>query len=302
VATAWKLHALVSATPSLTLTQLASGRVSSGIQKFVGRSAGDVYPLFQGITDATPEFSFETQELVRLINACGITGTSLAQTDWYFKKCTDLGTVVAAGTSAHERHRMTQGFLWWDRISAEHNGIATASCRAVATWDGSNNPLVRTGSTALSGTVAADQFFSCGPVFLNSAQVAGVMGVDVELNATVKILSADGEPWPTMICLYEINPVVTIRTLSADSWSLAGVAGVPLSAMSVYLRKYANDGDRVADATEAHLKFTASAGLITVDESAGNLNDEASTTLTVALRSASAGSAPLTVAVAAITT
>lgn len=297
VSTVHVLHGIVNS--STFISQISSARPMTDIQTLIAQSAGLPYPLFTATMGVNPAVPFETTQLKTILDLSGaltsIVDLSGANTDLYFKKVADLGRRVADASSAHMRFRMSQAFLSLDRISAGHNSEAVASCRLGTTYDGTNNPLVPAGSQTLSGTPASAFHYVAGPVSLNigagAAVLPGVQDITIEFNRDVLQIGSDGELYPTFVASRFYSPVVTIRCLE-HVWASFGINGSALTGATFYLRKVAATG-RVANATAEHIAFTATAGLVHVDEATGGNNDESMVTVRCTLVGADATTEPI---------
>lgn len=296
ISTSHVLHG-VNLGGSTFISQIQSGRPATNVQRLVAESAGLPYPLFTATMGVNPAFTLEATQLKSLLDltgaVTGIADLSGGNTDLYFKKVTDLGRRLADATAGHMRFRMSQAFYALDRITAGHNSEAVASGRVGTTYDGSNNPLVPAGSTALAGTPVGATHWLAGPVALNTVQLPGVADITIDFGRQVMEMGADGELYNTFAACMFYAPVVTIRSYE-HCWATYGLNGTALTAMSLYLRKVGTTG-RVADATAEHIKFTSSTGVIHVEESTGGGNEPSMTTVTVQLVSSSASTEPITV-------
>lgn len=295
VSTLYALHGIVNS--STFLSQISNARLTPDIQTIIAQSAGLSFPLFTGNMSTNPSVSFDCTQVKTILDLSGalasIIDLSGANTDLYFKKIADLGRRVADNSSAHMRFRMSQAFLSLQSITAGHASEASASCLLGTTYDGSNNPLVPAGSQTLSGTPTSAQHFVAGPVVLNTVQLPGVESITIDFGRQLIQLGGDGELYTTFAACGSYSPVITVRC-TEHAWATYGLNGTALTAMSVYLRKVATTG-RVADGTAEHVKFTATSGLITVDESSGGANDPSMTTVRITLVGANATTEPIAV-------
>jgi hypothetical protein len=303
VSTLHVLHGVVSG--STMISQVVNARAIADIQTLVAESAGLPFPLFVGNMGQNPGLPLETTQVKTVLDTTGaltsISDLSGFNTDLYFKAVQDLGRRVADATLGHLRFRMSQAFMTLDRITAGNRTEAVASARIGCTFDGTNAPLVPAGSLALAGVPSSAEHFVAGPVFLNTVQLPGVQDITIEFNRVLMEVSGDGELYNTFAAMQSYSPVITIRT-PTNPWTTYGLNGTVLTAGSFYLRKVAPTG-RVADGTAEHIKFAATAGLITVDESTGGNNEQSMTTVRVTLVGANATTEPITVNTAiAITT
>lgn len=306
VSTVHILHGIK--TPSQFYSQVEDATPQSGLSSLIGAPAGLVSPLFMGVRGAKPSVSFRTTQLATLLAECGLYGADLSagNTDIFYRKVTNFGTREADATTTHTRMRMTKAFMNWRSITARHQSEATAEVNLTAMYDGTNAPIVSTGSLALSGTPTAAEFFGLGPISINTVALPGDTEMTIDLGVEILTAGSNSESYDSFIAVKSVRPVITIRSLSIESWASYGIIGTALTSFAGYLRKCNADASGgvayVADATAQHIKFTASAGIITVDQTSGGGSSEAGTTLKIYLRSASASTAPLTIATASAIT
>jgi hypothetical protein len=295
VSTIYVLHGIQNS--STFISQINSARPSPQLELLIAEAAGLPFPLFAGTMAANPETPFETPQVKTILDLTGalssIVDLSGANTDLYFKKVQDLGRRVADATTVHLRFRMAQAFLALDRITAGHKTPAVASCRLGTTYDGTNKPIVPAGSLALAGTPTAAQHFYAGPVWLNTVSLPGVQETTFDFQRQLLLIGGDGELYNTFAAMMIYRADITIRC-TEHAWQTYGLDGTALTAGSFYLRKGIATG-RDADGSATHIKFAATAGLITVDESSGGGNEASLTTYRVTCVGADAATEPITV-------
>jgi hypothetical protein len=303
VSTMYALHGILNS--STFISQISNAQVSSGLEYYIAQAAGMPYSQFVATMAANPGVTFDTPQLKTVLDLSGamtgIASLAAANTDLHFKKISDLGRRVADATAEHLRFRMAQAWLGVESITAGHRSVASASVRLGTTYDGSNVPLVPAGTLALAGTPTAALHYVSGPVYLNTVALPGVQDITIDFGRNYIEAGGEGELYNTFAALGSYNPVITIRC-TEHKWDTYGLAGTALTAGSFYLRKLATTG-RVADGTAEHIKFAATAGLITVDDSSGGNSDPSITTYRVTLVGSSSTVEPITVDTAvAITT
>ena len=288
------LHAIRLSGP-IDFTELQNGRVMAGSDIFRGRSAGEIDPLFTAIREQKAGFEAESMEIKRVLDAIGIDGLAISSVaTMYLKQVAQKGTRTAAASSAHTTLGINSGMICWNRIQAQHNEPATVSLQVAAIYNGTNDPIVGTNDTTLSGTPAADQFWTCGPISLNGTTYAGIQSMSLDLGIDLFWRGADGEAWPTFVAIRQRDPVLEFTTIDPKAWGLYSLNGVALSSGAAYLRKFANNADRVAVATEEHIGFTLPAtGLIHATQTDSGENNEATTTVRVELNRADGSTPPI---------
>ena len=129
----------------------------------------------------------------------------------------------------------------------------------------------------------------------------GIQDVTIDMGLNLFVEFAGGEMYPTFIGVQVSAPVISFTTLSLP-WTTVGLNGLAITALSVYLRKYSTTG-AVANGTAQHIKFAATSGLATIDNSGGGANDKAPITVRCQLVDPDGSDSALTVnAAIAITT
>lgn len=302
VSTEHVVHAIV--TPNATYSQITDSRVNPGIQMMHGFPAGHPEPLFSCVADSRPEVTFVTTQIDTVLGEATAANMFCADlsggnTDLYLRQVASNATRIAAATSAHTRLRASNAMMVLQSISAPHNAEATANVRLLCIYDGTNEPIVPTGSTALSGTSAANSYFCAGPVAINGSAVPGVQQIDIDFGHTLIESGGDGEVWWTFAAVQEIRPSITIRTLTATSLTSLGIVGSALASFVVYLRKYAENGTRIANGTEQHIAFAGTSGIVTVDEVSGGGNEPVMTMIRITPTAADADNRAIAVDTAA---
>jgi hypothetical protein len=303
VATAHVLHGVQ--TPTSFLSQLESGRIVCGLEIQTGMAAGHPQPLFKAGRSQAPEFAFDTTQLATLFalsssaNAFCCADFTGGNTDFYLKRLAEHGYRQSGAN--HQRYRASHAFLLIESVRAQHQGEASASCRVLCGYDGTNEPIVPAGSQSLVGTPTADEYFAAGPVTINGAALNGVQSIEVDWGIQLLTLGGETEPWPTLYAIQSLAPRVTIECLD-HPWTTFDLEGTALSSLTAWLRKKSSNGFNVANGTAQHIAFTASSGIVHVQESRGGNNDEATSTVICELRAANSTANALTVSTAATIT
>ena len=281
------------------LSQLTDATPQANLSDIIGRASGYPDPLFVGTTGSSVDLPFTTPQLKTVLDACGapfaasLTG---GNTDLYFKAAADLGVREADATTIHQRFRMTRGIIYWSGITAEHRQVATLSGMIVPTFDGSNLPLVPAGSVALAGTPTAAEFYTLGPIAINTVPITGLKRVRVTLGQELIREGASGELYDTFCAVGERSFLVELESLKVGLWNSYGLTGAAVTGLTVYLRRLTPDGDLYADGASQHIALAATAGKVLPNNTTGGGNTSSNTTLRILLRAPNASTAALTVA------
>jgi hypothetical protein len=300
VSTVHVLHGIK--TPTQFYSQVEDATPQTGISQLIGTPSGLVSPMFLGVKGAKPVINFRTTQLATLLTETGLYGADLSagNTDLMYRKVTNLGTREADASTVHTRIRAAKAFMNWRSLTARHQQEATAEATVWSVFDGTNVPLVATGSVALAGTPTAAEFFGLGPITINTVALPGDTEMSIDLGVELYQLGSGSETYDSFLAVKAVHPVITLRSLTIESWASYGLIGAPLTAFAGYLRKCCADAAGgvayVADATAAHIKFSATTGIISVDQISGGGSTEASEVLKIQCRSSAPTAAPLTIA------
>jgi len=258
------------------IDQISDWAVSTGIAQILAGSDGAVDPTYVAVGAQAPAMSWTTSAIATVLGNLGISGLAIAADvdelglEAWFQKITEGGTRTAG--SNHVLMTMKEGIIVPRVLNAPHGGVATLAMEAIATWDGTNDPIVIATSQALTGSPTVGELFTCGQVDINGTTLEAVQNITIDFGLQVFAQGSDGLVWPTFAGIMSRTPTITIRTLDAISLSTFGLSGAAQAATAslIYLRKIAEGGTRVADATAEHIKFTVEEGRIQVDAVQGS--------------------------------
>lgn len=300
------LHRLDRITGPIALSQITQGKWSAGIKSMIEYPGGHTDPMFRANQSQQPTIDFTTSELATLlatVTLAGLAITSGSPLVTWFKKASTTGNVARA-SAVHRKITVNLAILHWSKITLPHNGRGDASCIITAGYDGTNEPFVYAGTTALSGNLTATEFFGAGPVSINGVSIPGIKSIDIDSGIKLTQESSDSEVYDTFVGIERReNPSVTIKTMENVNWATYGLNGTALNGSTglvCYGRKYSATG-RVANGTVEHLKFIGLNGTIIPMDSDGQDANPISDTLKVELISITDSVLPLTYSLAAIT-
>jgi hypothetical protein len=301
VSTVHVLHGIQ--TPTTFYSQLEEATPSPQASVMPGYPAGIHNPLFKGIKGLKPSVPFRTTQLKTLLLQTGLYGAdqSAGNVDLFYRKVTNLGTREADATAAHTRMRMAKAFLYTKSLNARHQGEATAEAEVIPIFDGTNVPIVAAGSVALGGTSSAVEFFGLGPISINGIALPGDIDLTIDFGIELIRIGSASEAYDSFVAIRAINPIITIRSLTIESWASYGIVGAALSSTGFvgYLRKLNADVSGgtayVSDATAQHIKLSAANGFVAVNNSSGGANNEVGTELKIYPRSTTATASPMSI-------
>jgi len=250
---------------------------------------GEVYNRFLSLVGQKLMASFHTLHISKALTLCGFsplritaTGGSKTGLTLYAKKQVNGGG--RASGSVHNSFNIKQGLLVPRRLVCDHQGHARIDYEALATYDGSNNPVVLAGSVALPTNPATPERFTLGPITLDldgtPASFAQVRGFEFDFGHSVETVGADSDIWDTFVRVVDTQPQITIRGLdigwfNASKIPLEGIK-IDHADTEIVLRKRALGGTFVAAATAEHIGITA-AGMAVIEtafDAQGNATGE----------------------------
>lgn len=282
------------------LSEVTDTNTAANTEELVGYAAGHAHPLFRGVRGQKPDCTFTHSAVGQVLAAIVAGGNnycldlSAGNTDIEYRQGQNLGIRFATTTSAHERLRMARGFLYWNSVGAAHQQDADIQCRLLGVYDGDNAPLVQVGTGTLTGTSAATQFYTMGPVKINGSWLGNELEWRLSSGVEPRELGCGGEIYDRYAGVRQTNPVLSI-TCTSKPWGGLDLTGTAITSLDFYLRAKDADNQNEADTTEAHIKITATNGLILPEATTGGMNDPASNTLRVGLRAPGSTSNVLTI-------
>ncbi len=271
-----------------TIGAVGRNAIRTGSEVRQQTSSGEVYARFQALYAQKPMAEFQTMQLAVALGACALTGTALtsgAPFLMYDQKHAEGGTRTSG--SNHRIYTINEGLVVPRRLTCEHQGDALLDYEVLATYDGTNDPVVITDASAVP-TITDAERFTLGSISLHDGTTAysipQVRRLELDFGIAAETVGADSDLWDTSCRIVEIQPVLRLTGLDIE-WLKSTV--IPLigrnithASTTIYLRKRAAGGTFVANGTAEHLKFTA-AGLATIDglDGSGNALKEVSLTL-----------------------
>lgn len=294
-ASVYYLHGIQLA--SAFMSQLTDATPASNLSDLLEFPAGQTGPMFAGSHGAVPDVQFTTKQIGDLLDemtaeaiAADLTAGSV---DLYYKKGNPHGLREADAGLLHERYRLTtNALLYLQSIRASQGSDAEATARLLPVWDGTNNPIIPTGSLALAGTSSASHTYTLGRIDLNGTNISGVQEMDLQLNVEPEEVADSGEPYISYGGINRYAPTITLRTRDTTVMRTYGFTGTAVSSFEVYLRKRSAASINVADGTAEHIKISGTAGLIKARQVSGN--DGMAEVFVQVLKPSAAG-APLTI-------
>ncbi len=287
------------------ISQILSQSINMNIEEETGYGSANVHPLFSAVLNQVPTIDFSTTQIATVLANAPFGGAAISASTAFFWALAAATGKTTRGNLSHLKTTMTLGYIHWDEIILPHEGVGTVDPKITVIYDGTNEPLVPAGSSALASNVTDTERFVVGPVYINTVQLGAntIKSATIASGIELDIEGGDGNVWPTLVALRLTKPVITVVTTEVSPLITTGVDGVALDGAAgivVYGRKLTKNqstgASRVANATPQHLSFTGLNGHYWTETQAADGNTPALTTIRAPLTALNDTTNPLTTA------
>lgn len=253
-------------------------------------TSGAVSPGFQALVGQEPRGTFGTMHIASaldLLTAQGADVGALTGGLSFYAQKNAFGGARASG-SVHRKYNFADGIAVPRTLSCDYQGDASLDAEVVARYDGSNDPIVVTDSSALGTAPTDDERFTLGPLEVFGKTLTHWRGLEIDFGIMLRILGADSDIWPTFVGIQTVAPTLTLRGidiewLKSTNIPLTGAAATHANT-EVWLKKRTQGSTFVADTTAEHIKFTA-AGIAYIGEAgSASGSDPSEVTLVIECR------------------
>ncbi len=274
VAAAHFLYAVnINAAADVLIDQIQSFGLDPGLAEMILGGDGSVYNTFVAVARQAPRASFSTTALKTALDKVPTTGLKINSDNIVemFLQAADEGGTRKTGAN-HTKMAINEGLLVPRTLNAPDGSPATLSLEAVATFDGTNDPVTITTGQSLVGSPSVSEIWTCGPVSINGSALTSVQSIDIDFGLMEMVLGSDGLVWPTYASIAKIQPIITITCLDANAINTFGLTGTAQGATDslLFLTHCSEGGMRVANATATHIRFTIDEGRISVRSVGGS--------------------------------
>jgi hypothetical protein len=256
---------------SVAYRQVKSADPEQGTEMMSIIAAGDSIPRFLAVNGSKVGIPFETGQIATVIAQCGVFGCDASEVDLYYQKVTSLSGRVADDDEEHAIVNAALARMYITNITTGHRQEASAKGKIVPVSDGTNAPLVRTGSSAISdATPSTDEAFVLGPISVNTTKLKGCNGLDVNLNPSDWDLSDESFDFTTFSANQDVKPVISFTTTdpTAETYHKTAISGS--NKFRVHLIRKKANGDRFADNETQHIRFEVVSGIVLVQSVSGS--------------------------------
>lgn len=247
-----------------TLLPATNRAITPGANQIRSSGGGDLNPTHTAVTAIDPRITLDTMHIAAALGITGTTGAAInsgALLTLFSRQLADGGTFSSG--SNHVKYVMNKGLLLPRQLSASIDG-ATISLEAIGVHDGTNEVIVVTSGQAFGGESTVSQSFIVGPASINGTAVNNVQSLEINFGLIEQLTRGSGSTRHTHGAVRKQEPVLTFTTTDAALAATIGAVGTAqgLTDSVFYLRKIADGGNEVADATTEHISFTLDKGLI----------------------------------------
>lgn len=223
--------------------------------------AGSPYPQSVTINGQKNEATASTRDIR---NALGILGTEgVGGLIKFWQLALDNTTGLHASGSVHRALTINRAKIIPVRLTCEHQRDAVLDIQAFAIYDGSNVPIVPSGTEAMPTGLAGDERFT-----LHEASVGGIaldcnLRVEIDFGIEVATEGCNSDIWDDAVVIGTIRPRITIsgkniaKFAATGAIPLVGAAGTHANTEITLRKRSQNLAGFVADATAEHIQFTA---------------------------------------------
>lgn len=264
------------------LGAITEQRISTASEVRADAESGEIYARHVALYAQRPLATFATMQVAAGLSLIGITGKKIISTvnpglNLYGQNWEE-GAGPASGAS-HTKHNIKEGLIVPRTITVKHQGDAELRYDVLITYDGTNDPVIKTESQALPAGISDDERFTLGKFTIAGVVTGQLTQLEIDFNITAETLGSDSDIWDTFARLRKVQPMVRIRGtdltwFGSSNVELAGQA-ITHANTSFYLRKRQDADSFVSDVTAEHVKFTAD-GMAVVDAIQDETGDDPS--------------------------
>lgn len=248
-----------------TIGGVTEQSIDTGVSVNAEVTAGAITPQFGEIATVQAGGRFTSHNVGGVLAAIGNKGACLAGSTapgfaiWTLQR--DSCGSLASG-SVHRKLVIPNGRIFPVSLSVGQNQRASLVTEVIALYDGTNKPILSTGSQAAPTGLADDYGFHIGAVSVAGITVTNVTGIEINYGNTVQAIFEDGEVWPKQLNHTEHKPTITIRTNAINLFG-SGAGVVPIEGLRathadsslVLRRKVAGTGSFSGEADHIQMTF-----------------------------------------------
>lgn len=275
--------------------------IRTGVEVRQETVSGSVYSQWQSVYATAPGMDFSTVSIARALDCVGVTGLAITAaaagtgvTAYGYAK--SEGGTRKALASNHITYNFKEGLLVPRRISVGHQSDAVLDLELLATYDGTNAPVVTANAATAPTNGVDDQRYTIGAVQLGTGAgdkitLTQIQNLEIDFGIVASVEGSDSDIFPTFSVINEI-PRPSISFTTNDMTLLAMTNGIPLQGKDIdlshciiFLRKRARvtASGYVADITAEHISIVPTAGCAYITQLADYGSSSGNGTLQVEL-------------------
>ncbi|QDU61236.1 hypothetical protein Pan216_20900 [Planctomycetes bacterium Pan216] len=275
---------VVNGSSTWNLEGLESKNLSSGIQTLLRRAAGQPDASWIAVTEVAPRLSATCSDVETFLSNVAMSGFAFPQSttyttvENYFVNLPDGGVRDA---TACVKGAMNKGLIVPRRLTWGLEPPATIEFDIIATFDGTNAPLILSVSQTMSGTPVIGEMFRAGPVTINGTTGDSFTSGSFDFGLSEEAARAMDQIYPTRVHIQAREPEFRFPTSDLSILNTYGISGTAQSATDsvIALRHMPNRSSVTADTEEEHITMTVDDGLIFWEEGGGSNDSDAESTV-----------------------
>ncbi|MCC9603501.1 hypothetical protein LOC67_23375 [Stieleria sp. JC731] len=233
-------------------------------------TAGQRRAAHSEITSISPRASVTTFDIGTMLGLIGSEGACLEGGDaegfaLYQIKHDQCGEVASG--SVHRKILIPNGRIVPRSLSCSHRQNAELTSEVIATYDGTNDPVIPTASVAAPTGLTDAYRFTLGAVSVAGVTLEGNTSVEVNFGVEVQPDGGDSDLFDTHLQIVQVKPEIMITTRDVSKFAtgsipLRGLHGLHSNSSIVFRRRVNGTGDFSTSADSMELTFD---GLVSVD-------------------------------------
>lgn len=263
---------------------VTSENVDPAVEVRPASGGGSAYDTHLARQPGDPTIGFSCLDIKAVLDKTGMNLVEIKSGDVftsYWTKTIDGGFNDPA--SVHEKRIVNKGILAISSVDVSLLDDARVHCAVMAVHDGTNAPIVLSGTNAPSTADSVSVRWGLGPIRVNDSLVEGIQGFTVHTGVVVTPRRHNGLEYARQASARITGPRVEVRTLDATVMRTFGITGAALTGAGgeFFLRKLTQDAGPVANATAEHIEFTIANGMVTPGVASGDHPDDVVSGFTV---------------------
>lgn len=251
--------------------QLGSADVEINAEVMSIIATGDSFPRWIAANGEKQGVPFDTPQLATLLAQCGVQGCDASPVKLYYQKVGNLDGRVAHGTAEHTVIDAASARMYITNITAGNRQMASARGRIMPISDGTNSPLIRTGSVAISdATPITSEAFVLGPISVHQTKLKACDNFDCNLNPQEFDLSDESFAYSTFAASNTVSPVLSWVTTDPTAPTYHKAAITSSNKFRCHLIRKKRNEERYADNETQHIRIEVVRGMILVQQHSGS--------------------------------